>query len=134
MKQAYPQQAPGQGQYPQNQGQYPPLQGPQLAVGKTARILPLQSLKEGFGFQARVEGELVFELRPDRREGIGPRPPGVLHAYLAGQLLQPPVFASSLVIQARLGRRLARRQALVVETKQASDLLIGDPHLEPPYR
>jgi hypothetical protein len=111
----------------------PSLQGPQLAVAETAGILPLQSLEDGLGFQARVEGQLFLQLGPDLDEGVGSRPPGVLHAYLARQLAQPPVLACGLLVHAGLGRRPPLGLLLVIEAEQAADLLIGDPHLEPPF-
>jgi hypothetical protein len=111
----------------------PPLQGPQLAVGEAAGVLTLQGLEEGLGFQAGVEGQLLLQPGPDLHEGVGPRPPGVLHAYLARQPSQPPVLTCSLLVHAGHGRRLAPGPLLAVEAEQAADLLIGDPHPEPPF-
>jgi hypothetical protein len=39
----------------------PPLQGSQLAIGEASRILPLQPAKQGLGFQARVERQVLLE-------------------------------------------------------------------------
>jgi hypothetical protein len=111
----------------------PPLQGPQLAVAEAARVLAPQGLKERLGFQARVEGQLPLDPGPDPVEGVLARPPGVLHAYLARQPSQPPVLACGLLIQAGLRRRPAFGQLAAIQAEQAADLLVGDPHPEPPF-
>jgi len=111
----------------------PPLQGPQLAVGVAAGVLPLQGLEEGLGLQAGVEGQLLLDPGPGVREGVGPGPPGVLHAYLAGQAAEPPVLARGLLIQARLGGGLPLGQPPQFQATKASDLLVGR-HREPPCR
>jgi hypothetical protein len=110
------------------------LERPHLAIGESARILPLQSLKEGLGFQAGVESQLFFQLRPDLGKRIGPCSPGVLHAYLAWQLTQPPVFACGLLIHAGPGRSLALGPVEAFQAKEATNVLIGDRHLEPPCK
>jgi hypothetical protein len=110
----------------------PPLQCPYLAIGEAARILPLQSLKECLGFQAGVDSQLFFQLRPDLDERIGPCSPGVLHAYLTRQLAQLPVLACGLLIHAGPGRRLALGPVETVQSEKPSNVLISDRHREPP--
>ena len=110
----------------------PSLQRPYLAIGKATGILPLQSLKEGLGFQAGVDSQLFFQLRPDLDERIGSCSPGMLHAYLTRQLSQPPVLACGLLIHAGPGRRLAQGPVETVQSEKASNVLIGDRHREPP--
>jgi hypothetical protein len=61
-----------------------PLQGAQLPVGKAAGLLALKPIQHGLGLQARVEGQLLLDARPDLRKRVGSRPPGMLHAHLAG--------------------------------------------------
>jgi hypothetical protein len=111
-----------------------PLERPYLAIGEATGILPLQRLKEGLGFQARVEGQLLFQLRPDLDKRIGPCSPAVLHAYLTRQLAQPPVLACALLIHAGPGRRLALGPVETVQSEKPSNVLIGDRHREPPYK
>ena len=112
----------------------PTLERPHLTIGEAARILPLQSLKEGLGFQAWVESQLFFQLRPDLDERIRPCSPGVLHAYLTWQLAQPPVLACGLLIHAGPGRRLTLGPVETVQSEKASNVLISDRHREPPYK
>jgi hypothetical protein len=111
----------------------PPLQGPHLSVGEATGELPLQVEEQGLGLQAGVEAELFLQLRPDVGEGVGPCPPGVVHAYLAGQAVKPPVLACGLGVHAGPGRGLLPEDAGAVESVQASHLLIGD-HPGPPCR
>ena len=61
-----------------------PLQGAQLPLGKAAGILALQPVEHGLGLQAGVDGQLLLDARPDLRKRVGSRPPGMLHAHLAG--------------------------------------------------
>lgn len=110
------------------------LERSHLAIGETTGILPLQSLKEGLGFQSGVESQLFFQLRPDLRERIRPCSPGVLHAYLARQLAQPPVLACGLLIHAGPGRGLALGPVETVQSEKPSNVLIGDRHREPPCK
>ena len=110
-----------------------PLQGPHLAVGEAAGVLPLQGLEEGLGLQARLHGQLLLDPGPGLREGVGPGSPGVVHAYLAGQALEPPVLARGLRVHAGFGRRLPRALTPEVQVAETSDLLVGD-HPEPPCR
>lgn len=64
---------------------HPPLQGAQLAPGEAARVLPLQDLEEGLGLQARLQGQLRFELGPDVGKGVVAGTPVTGHGNLAGQ-------------------------------------------------
>lgn len=109
----------------------PPLQGPHLAVGEAAGLLPLQGLEEGLGLQAGLEGQLLLDPGPDPLEGVRPCPPRVVHAYLAGQPLEPPVLACGLLVHAGLGRRLPFGDVPEVQAAETSDLLVGN-HPEPP--
>jgi hypothetical protein len=92
-----------------------PLQGAQLPVGQAAGVLTLQPFEHRLGLQAGIEGQLLLDARPELREGVGTRPPGMLHAYLAGQPVEPAVLARGLVVDAGLGGSLALGQSLVVE-------------------
>jgi hypothetical protein len=83
-----------------------PLQGAQLPLGKAAGVLALQPVEHGLGLQAGVEGQLLLDARPDVRERVGSRPPGMLHAHLAGQPAEPAVLTRGLVVDAGLGRGL----------------------------
>ncbi len=98
------------------------LQGAQLPVGKAAGVFALKPLEHRLGLQAGVEGQLLFDARPDLREGVGARPPGMLHAHLAGQPAEPAVLARGLVVEAGLGGGLARGQSLVVQAAETADL------------
>ncbi len=109
----------------------PPLEGAQLAVGEAAGVLPLQVLEQGLGLQAGVDRQQLFELGPDVGEGVGPRPPVVLHADLAGQLAEPPVLACRLVVHAGPGRGQPRGGAELVEAAEPAHLQVGD-HPKPP--
>ena len=107
------------------------LQGAQLPVGKAAGVLTLEPLEHGLGLQAGVEGQLLHDAGPDLREGVGARPPGMLHAHLAGQPSEPAVLARGLVVEAGLGGGLALGQSLVVQAAETADLQVGD-HPKPP--
>jgi hypothetical protein len=104
----------------------PPLQSSQLTIGKTFGVLPLQGLEEGLGLQAGVLGQLFLDPGPDRVEGILACPPGVLHAYLAGQLVQPQVFACGLAVDPGLGSGQRQRRSLLPGLAETSHLLVGD--------
>ena len=107
------------------------LQGAQLPVGKAAGVLALQPLEHGLGLQAGVEGQLLLDAGPDLGEGVGARPPGMLHAHLAGQPAEPAVLARGLVVEAGLGGGLGLGQSLVVQAAETADLQVGD-HPKPP--
>jgi hypothetical protein len=110
----------------------PSLQGPQLALGKAARLLPLQGLEERLGFQARVEGQLFQGPGPDLREGVGPGTPVAVHASdLCGQLVKAAILTGGLGVHARLGGCQLLEQPMLVEAKELTHLVIGD-HREPP--
>jgi hypothetical protein len=102
-----------------------------LPLGKATRVLTLQPVKHGLGLQARVKGQLLLDARPNIRERIGARPPGMLHAHLAGQLAEPAVLARGLVVEAGLGSGLTLGQLLVVQAAKTADLQVGD-HPKPP--
>jgi hypothetical protein len=108
-----------------------PLQGAELPIGEAAGIGPLQPVEHGLGLQAGVEGQLLFDPRPDLGERVGTGSPGMLHAYLAGQLAEPPIFACGLVVDAGLGGGLAFGQSLLVEAAKAANLQVGN-HPKPP--
>jgi hypothetical protein len=109
----------------------PPLEGAELAVGEAAGVLPLQVLEQGLGLQAGVDRQQLLELGPDVGEGVGPRPPVVLHADLAGQLAKPPVLARCLVVHAGPRRGQAQGNAELVEAAEPAHLRVGD-HPKPP--
>lgn len=92
-----------------------PLQSAQLSLSKAARIEALQPVKHGFGLQAGVEDQLFLDLRPDIGERIGACSPGMLHAYLTGQLAEPAILAGSLVVDAGLGGGLTFGQTLLIQ-------------------
>ena len=110
-----------------------PLQSTQLAVGEAAGVLALQPGEQGVGLEARVEGQLFLDALPDVGERVGARPPGMRHAYLAGQLTEPAILACSLVVDAGLGGGLGLGQSLVVEAAQTANVQVGD-HPKPPCR
>ncbi len=83
-----------------------PLQGPQLGIGETAGIFPLQPGEQGLGFQAVVERQLLLNPGPNLGKGIRLGSPGMVHTHLAGQQAEPPVLAGSLLIHVGFGRRL----------------------------
>jgi hypothetical protein len=109
------------------------LQGAQLAVGKTTGILALQPAKQGVGLQAGVQLQQLLDPWPDVGKGIAAGSPGMGHAHLTGQLAEPPVLASGLVVDAGLGGGLALGQVQLIEAAQPTDVLIGD-HPKPPCR
>jgi len=81
-----------------------PLQGAQLAVGEASGEAALQVVEQGLGLQAGIETQLLFELRPDLGEGIGPRAIITLHAsHLAGQPSEAAVLACGLGVESGLG-------------------------------
>jgi hypothetical protein len=108
-----------------------PLQGPQLAIGEAAGVLALQPGEQRQGFQAGVEGQLLLDLGPDAGEGVGPRSPGMIHAYLAGQPAEPAILACRLVVDAGLGGGLSFGPTLLIETVQTLYVPIRD-HPKPP--
>jgi hypothetical protein len=108
-----------------------PLQGAELPIGEAAGIFTLQPVEHGLGLQAGVEVQLLLDARPDLGEGVGSRPPGMLHAYLAGQPAEPAVLACGLVVDAGPGGGLAFGQSLPVEAAKAADLQVGN-HPKPP--
>jgi hypothetical protein len=110
-----------------------PLQGAQLPVGEAAGVLPLQPREHGLGLQAGGEGQLLLDAVPDLRERVGARPPGMLHAYLAGQPAEPAVLARGLVVDASPGGGLALGQSLLIQAAKPTDVQIGD-HPKPPWR
>ncbi len=103
-----------------------PLQGAELAIGEAAGIGALQPGEHGLGLQAGIEGQLLFDLRPDIGERVGAGSPGMGHAHLAGQLAEPAILACGLGVDAGLGRRLFSRPAELVEATEAVHLLVGD--------
>ena len=110
-----------------------PLQSAQLPLGKAAGIFALQPVKHGLGLQAGVKSQLLLDARPDLRERIGSRSPGMLHAHLAGQPAEPAVLACGLVVDAGLGGGLAFGQSLLVQAAETADLQVGN-HPKPPWR
>src|SRR5437762_1921165 len=70
---------------------YLALKRPQLSLGESLGILPLQFSKNRLGLQARVPVQLLFNLRPDVLELILPRAPVTFHLHLAGQSSRPQV-------------------------------------------
>jgi hypothetical protein len=102
-----------------------------LPLGKAAGVEALQPVKQGFGLQAGVEDQLFLDLRPDIGERIGACSPGMLHAYLTGQLAEPAVLAGSFVVDAGSGGGLTFGQTLLIQASQTSDMQIGN-HPKPP--
>ena len=110
-----------------------PLQRPHLTVGKTSGKTALQVGEQGFGFQAGVELELRFQLRPDLGEGVVPRAVIAFHAsHLAGQFAEPAVLACRLSVHAGFVGDSLFGQSAEIESSQSSHLLVGD-HPEPPF-
>jgi hypothetical protein len=108
------------------------LEGPQLTVGKAARITPLQFTKQRLGLQAGGPPQLLLQVGPDLGEEVGPRSPVVLHDHLAGQLAEPPVLPCRLGVQTGLGRHQTPRQSLSVQAAQPTHLLVSSHHPKPP--
>jgi len=108
-----------------------PLQRPQLRVGETPRILPLQLAEDRLGLQPRIEFQQTAHLGPNLLEGIGPGPPVMRRRDLAGQSAQTPVFTCCLVIHVCQHRCLALRLAIRHQAEQLLDLLVRD-HRNPP--
>ena len=98
-----------------------PLQGVQLPLGKATGLLALKPVKHGPGLQARVKGQLLLDARPDLGERVDSRPPGMLHAHLAGQPAEPAVLARGLVVEAGPGAGLALGESLVVQAAETAD-------------
>jgi hypothetical protein len=108
-----------------------PLQCPQLAIGKPARIAPLQLAEDGLGLQTRVAFEQFTDLVPDYGERIGPRHPGMRLGRFAGQLAQNVVLACRLLIHVSAPCRPRDRAVVRKQLEQIPDLLVGD-HRKPP--
>jgi hypothetical protein len=109
-----------------------PLQRPQLAGGELAGEASLQVLQERLGLQARVEAEHLFQLRPDRSEGIRFGTPIPVHeSDLAGQSTELAVLACRLGVEAGTGRRLLLADTLTLQKTELAHLQIAD-HREPP--
>ncbi len=108
-----------------------PLQGAELSLGEATGVGALQPVKQGFGLQAGVKGQLFLDLRPDLGEGVGACSPGMLHAYLTGQLAEPAVLAGGLVVDAGFGGGLTFGQTLLIQASQPTDMQIGN-HPKPP--
>jgi hypothetical protein len=109
-----------------------PLQGAQLAVGEAPGEAALQVVEQGLGLQAGVQTQLLFELRPDLGEGVGPRAIVALHAsHLAGEPPEAAVLARGLGVEPGLVGGASLGQSLEIESAEPLHLLIGD-HPEPP--
>ena len=109
----------------------PPLQGPQLTVRILAGEATLQIHEQRLRFQARVNYQQLFQLRPDRGERIGFGTPVPVHEFdLAGQPAQLAVLASGLRVDAGPSRCLLLADALAVECTQLAHVQIGN-HREP---
>jgi hypothetical protein len=108
-----------------------PLQRPQLVVGKTPRITPLQLAENRFGLEPRIAFEQVVDLAPDRLERIGPGRPIVRLGVFTGQLAQIAVFACRLLIHVREPRCPNDRAVIQKDLKQLADLFVSD-HRKPP--
>jgi hypothetical protein len=93
----------------------PPLERPQLPVGKTAGVFPLELPKQRQRFQSRVEGQPLGNAGPDIGEGVRVSAPGVRHPYLAGKPAKPAVLAGGLGIHPRPGCGDIRGCALRVQ-------------------
>jgi hypothetical protein len=75
----------------------------------------LQLLEDGLGLQSRLVLQQRLNLVGHGGKGIDACPPGVRSGHVAGQLLQPSVFACRFVIHTRPrrgdGQRAAGRKA-----------------------
>lgn len=108
------------------------LQGAELAVGEAARIAALQLPEQGLGLQARVEAELLLQVRPNLREWVRPGTPVVCHTRdLTRQPPQAAVLAGGLGIDADAQGGLFLGDAVTLQPKELANLWIGD-HREPP--
>ena len=87
----------------------PSLQGAQLAILKAPRIATLEIIKQGFRLKARIVVEFFLDLMPYISERVGARPPGVLHAVLAGQSTRAAILARGLLVHPGLGSSHGQR-------------------------
>lgn len=112
-----------------------PLQGPQLPVGESAWMAPLQFFEERLGLPARSRFEQLFDFVPHVRERIGTRPPGPRRRRLHPLRRQPirvPILPSGFAIHARLRRRKTQRRLLAEPGPHRPDLFIRDHHRATP--
>ena len=103
-----------------------PLQGPQLAIAEAAGVLPFQLPKQRLGLKHGIDSELLLNPGPDLLEGVFASPPGMLHAHLAWQPVQAPIFACGLGVHVGLGSGQRQRHTLLQGLAQAQDLLVRD--------
>lgn len=82
-----------------------PLKGPPLAVGELPGGLTLQPAKQRHRPQGRLRLKSLLDLRPDRNERIGARPPPAGTRALRRQLLKLPIFTRRLLVHVRLPGR-----------------------------
>ena len=108
-----------------------PLQSTKLAVGKSARILPLQLHKQCLRLQPRIERQLRLHLRPNLGKGIRPRSPRMRQSDFAGPSLQTPVLTCRLLIHVAPQGAGSQRHAVRQSSPQRLHLLVRD-HRKPP--
>ena len=112
----------------------PPLQGPQLLLGESTRMPPLQFLEERLGFPARTLFEQCLDFAPDVGERIfaGPlRPRACLRRPLRRQPIRLPMLPCRLAIHACLRRRQRQRRLLAEPGPEHPDLPIRDHRATP---
>lgn len=86
-----------------------PLQRPPAPLPGRTRHRALQPLQQGLGLQGRLALQQLLQPRPDRRQWVGPGPPGARRPLLAGPVGPVPVLPGGLAIHARTHRRLRQR-------------------------
>ena len=114
-----------------------PLQRPQLTVGETARMPPLQFLEERLGLPARAGHQQFFDFGPHVDERIRPRPIRPrrrLGRPLQWQPVRMPILACRLAIHARLRRRQLQRRSSSQPGPENPNLVIRDYHRATPSR
>jgi hypothetical protein len=108
-----------------------PLQRSQLPVGEPPRVAALQLAEDCLGLEPRLFLQQRADLRPDFGERIDPGLPVMGPGQLAGQLLQPPIFACRLVVHVGPRRRHGQRFASRQQPPQFAYLPVSD-HRKPP--
>jgi len=100
----------------------PPLERPPCRRGTLTRLFALQPLPQGLGLQTRLPLQLLRHGRPDVRQRIRSRSPGVRPPYFLGRLAQISVFACCFAIHVGPHRCSSQRPSLVQIPSQLLDL------------
>ncbi len=104
----------------------PSLQSTQLPIAEAAGVLPFQLPEQRLGLEPGIDSQLLLNPGPDLLEGVLASPPSMLHAHLAWQPVQAPIFACGLGVDVGLGSGQRQRHTLLQGRAQAQDLLVRD--------